>query len=151
MKQLLYISFLQLIYIFNAGIFTGPIVLLVGFGYFKCNIMYEYLLKRMSPDQGNMCLNCHNNKNNNTSMSLCTDTLSFINNKYIYSLSVVALFQKPNNINNVCQAPESSFCHCHSKTQRILLSQIIGNTVLSSKKLSVLHEQFLILTFLALF
>jgi hypothetical protein len=62
MKQLLYISFLQLIYIFYAGIFTGPIMLLVGFGYYICNIMYEYLLKQMSPDQGNICLNCHNNK-----------------------------------------------------------------------------------------
>jgi hypothetical protein len=99
-----------------------------------------HLPKQMSPDQGYMCLNCRKNKNNNTSMSHCT--LSFINNKYIYSLSVVALFQKPNNINNVCQAPESSFCHCHSKTQRILLSQIIGNTVLS-QKITFLHEQFL--------
>jgi hypothetical protein len=31
-------------------------MLLVGFGYFKCNILYEYLLKQMSPDQGYMCL-----------------------------------------------------------------------------------------------
>ncbi len=83
--------------------FQGPLIMLpVGFGYFKCNIMYEYLLKQMSPGQGYMCLNCHNNMNNNTSMSQCTDTLSFINNKYIYSLSVVALFQKPNNFNRVC-------------------------------------------------
>ncbi len=96
----------------------------------------------MSPDQCYMFLNCHNNKNNNISMSQCTDTLSFINNKYIYSLSVVALFQKPNNINNVCQAPGSFFCHCHSKTQRILPSQIIGNTALS-QKITFLHEQFL--------
>ncbi len=75
-------------------------MLLVGFGYFKCNIMYEYLLKQMSPNQGDMCLNCHNNKNNNTSMSQCTDTLSFITNKYIYSLSVLVLLQKSNNFNH---------------------------------------------------